>query len=33
MLRGMAQDFSWEPAAGHYMALYREMLGTELASD
>lgn len=29
---GMAQDFSWEPAAARYMALYREMLGTELAS-
>ena len=26
MQRGMAQDFSWEPAAGQYMALYQEMV-------
>ncbi|MEP6970743.1 MAG: glycogen synthase GlgA, partial [Betaproteobacteria bacterium] len=32
MRRGMAQDFSWQPPAASYMALYREMLGPELAS-
>ena len=24
---GMARDFSWEPTAEHYLALYRELLG------
>jgi len=27
MRRGMAQDFSWQRAAGHYLALYRRALG------
>jgi len=31
MQRGMAQDFSWEPAAARYMALYRELLAAEPA--
>ena len=26
MARGMAQDFSWKPAAEQYLALYRDML-------
>ncbi|MCB2004346.1 MAG: starch synthase, partial [Rhodoferax sp.] len=27
MRRGMAQDFSWDPAARDYIALYRSILG------
>ena len=29
MLRGMAQNFSWDVAASQYMALYRDALGAE----
>ena len=27
MLRGMAQDFSWDGSARAYVALYRELIG------
>lgn len=29
MRRGMAQNFSWDAAAAHYLALYREALGSD----